>query len=118
MMNDDSILITIKKMLGISAECSHFDTDVTININSSIGTLRQLGIGPNYGFVVKSDKETWEDYLGNDTKLESVKLYIFLKSKIVFDPPQSSIVMDCYKEQIRELEWRLNRQVDPPDTFE
>lgn len=114
----DSILTTIKKLLGIEAEYTQFDPDVIININAAIMTLRQLGVGPQEGFSIDGDEQTWQDLLGDSLDFESAKTYIFLKTKIVFDPPSSSYVLEAYKEQIKEAEWRLMEQADPAKFFE
>lgn len=112
-METESILLSIKKLLGITEEYTHFDTDAVIHINSAIMTLRQLGIGPSEGYKISGKEETWDDYLGDDLKLiESVKTYIYLKVKLVFDPPQSSIVLESIKEMIAEYEFRLNHEYE------
>lgn len=112
-METESILLTIKKLLGITEEYTHFDTDAIVHINSAIMTLRQLGVGPTEGFSITGKEETWADYLGDDAKLiEGVKTYIYLKTKLVFDPPQSSIVLESIKEMISEYEFRLNHEYE------
>lgn len=112
----DSILISIKKLLGIDALCDQFDTDIIIQINSALMTLNQLGVGPAKGFVVTSNSETWSDFLGETQMIEGVKTYVFLKTRLVFDPPQASAMIEAIKQQISELEWRLNVAVDPVQT--
>lgn len=104
----DSILLTIKKMLGIEADYTPFDTDIIIHINSAMMVLRQLGVGPAGGFGITGSTEIWSDYLGDASMLEAVKSYVYLKVKMLFDPPASSSVMDAMKNQISEYEWRLN----------
>lgn len=109
----DSILNTIKKMLGIVEDLNAFDEDIKICINSAIFSLSQIGVGPSEGYSITGTSETWSDYLGDQlNSLQAVKNYIFLKTRIVFDPPTVGAVMDAYKNQIAELEWRLNVQVD------
>lgn len=109
----DSILNTIKKMLGIVEDLTAFDEDIKIGINSAIFSLSQIGVGPSEGYSITGASETWSDYLGDQlNSLQAVKNYIFLKTRIVFDPPTVGAVMDAYKNQIAELEWRLNVQVD------
>jgi hypothetical protein len=108
----NSILGTIKKMLGISYDDSSFDTDIIMNINSVFMILEQLGIGPDGGFSILGNTEIWSDYLGDITNLEGIKSYIYLKVKILFDPPTSSAVLDAINRQISEFEWRLNIQVE------
>lgn len=109
----ESILNSVKKLLGIEPDYTDFDPDILMNINAAIMTLRQLGVGPIEGFMITSADETYEDYLGEgNLETSSVKMYLFYKTKLGFDPPQSSTVMTCIKEAIAELEWRLNVQVD------
>lgn len=104
---DEQILTSIKKLLGIYEENTDFDTDILIHINSVITILNQLGIGPDEGFTVDEDT-TWNDYLDDNSKLNSVKSYIYLKVKLIFDPPMSSAIKEANKQMIDELEWRLN----------
>ena len=109
---EESILITIKKMLGLQADYAPFDTDIVIFINSAFMTLQQLGVGPTQAFHITGMDETWEDFLGADESLEGVKSYIYLCVKMLFDPPQNSFVMDAMKAQKEELEWRLREQAE------
>lgn len=104
----ESILTSIKKILGIDEFDTSFDTDLIIHINSSLMILNQLGVGPENGFVIYSKEETWNDFLNDDSSIEAVKTYVGLKVKLMFDPPTSSFVTDSYKEMIKELEWRIN----------
>lgn len=104
---DEKILTSIKKLLGIYSENTDFDTDIIIHINSVITILNQLGIGSDEGFEINKDT-TWNDYLNDDSKLNSVKSYIYLKVKLIFDPPMSSAIKEANKQMIDELEWRLN----------
>ena len=109
---NESILTSIKKLLGMTADYTHFDTDVIIHINTVFMTLHQLGVGPEEGFKIEDDTAVWEDYIEEDDNLEAVKTYIYLKVKLVFDPPSSSAVMEANKQMIQELEWRLNVQAE------
>ena len=104
----DSILTSIKKLLGIDEAYEHFDTDITLHINSVFMILHQLGVGPSKGFRITGKSETWSSYTSNDETIEAVKTYVYLKVKLVFDPPLSSAVMEAMKSMINELEWRLN----------
>lgn len=109
----DSILTSIKKMLGIEEIYEHFDVDLIIHINSVLSVLSELGLG-NTAFKIEDKSTTWNDFLQDDTNLlECVKSYIFLKVKLLFDPPLSSAVIDAINRQISELEWRINVAVDP-----
>ena len=109
---DDSILDSIKKILGMPPDYDAFDTDLVIHINSVFGILAQLGVGPAGGFSISDNTTLWKAYLGNSKDLEMVKSYMALKVRLVFDPPTIGAVMDAMKEQIREYEWRQNVQVD------
>ena len=105
----ESILKTIKKQLGMSESSTAFDTDAIININTTFMILTQMGVGPAEGFTIKDDYALWTDFISEDSvKFEGVKTYVYLKAKMVFDPPSSSVVMQAMKDSIAELEWRLN----------
>lgn len=107
-MQMDSILITIKKLLGPDHEDKSFDVDIITNINSTLSTLTQLGVGPKEGFSIENDYDEWEDFLQDKMRiLEFVKQYIYLKVRLVFDPPTNSAVITAMKETIKELEWRI-----------
>lgn len=108
----DSILTSIKKLLGPEEIYEHFDADIIMHINSAFSTLTQLGVGPEEVFVIKDKTAIWTDFIQDDKRLEFVKTYIYLKVKLVFDPPLSSSVLDAMNRQINELEWRLNVAVD------
>ena len=108
----DSILTSVKKMLGIEEEYTHFDSDVTMHINSVMLSLNQLGVGPSTGFMITDSTETWSDLLLDRLDLMAAKTFIFLKVKLVFDPPSSGFVVDAMERQIKELEWRLNVQAE------
>lgn len=113
-MENESILTSIKKMLGITEEYTHFDTDIIIHINSVFMILNQMGVGPSSGFIITDNAATWDEILNGSTNseanLESVKTYVYLKVKLIFDPPLSSSVAEAMKQMISELEWRLNVQ--------
>lgn len=114
----ESILNSVKKLLGIPHDLHEFDPDIVMNINAAIFTLRQIGVGPEEMFIVTNEKETYEDYLGSDSKeIPQVKMYLYYKTRLSFDPPSSGTVIECMKEFIREAESRLNYQVDPKDVF-
>lgn len=113
----ESILTSIKKMLGIVEEYTHFDQDLIIHINSVLMILTQMGVGPSTGFSISDETATWEDFLGTDTRFESVKSYIYLKVRLLFDPPQSSALIESTNKLISELEWRLFVAADPVETI-
>lgn len=113
-MNEiNSILGSVKKMLGLTEDYEHFDSDIIMHINSVFTILHQLGVGPDNGFFIMDDTANWSDYTGDDVLLNSVKSYMYLKVKILFDPPASSTAMEAANNMIREFEWRLNVRVDP-----
>lgn len=105
---DDSILNSVKEMIAGGAIHEHFDPELIMHINSVIGTLRQIGIGPQEGFSISDDTAVWSDLIGDSTMLEAVKSYVGFKVRMMFDPPASSAVSEAIKENIKELEWRLN----------
>lgn len=98
-------------MLGIEAEYTHFDPEIIVNINTVLMSLYQLGVGETSYFLVDGT-ETWEDFLGDFTNLEGIKTYIYMKVRLLFDPPANSFVLDAMERQIAELEFRINVQVD------
>ena len=104
----DSILTSIKKLLGITESYEHFDPDIVMHINSALMILTQLGVGPPEGFVIEDDSSLWTDFLADTTNLEAVRSYVFMKVKLMFDPPTSGIVTEAYNRMVTELEWRLN----------
>ena len=108
----ESVLTTIKKMLGIAADYTHFDSDIIVHINSVLMTLNQLGGGPETPTFIGSDMDTWDKILGDIKNLEAVKTYMYLKVRLLFDPPTSSFVVDSMNRQASELEWRLNIQAE------
>lgn len=109
----ESILTSIKKLLGITEEYKHFDADIIMHINSVLMILMQLGIGPEDGFSISDDSSVWSDLLGeNVTWLESVKTYVYLKVSLLFDPPQSGTLLNSKKELIEEFEYRARLEAD------
>lgn len=108
----DSIVLSIKKMLGLDENYTPFDTDVIIHINSSFMTLCQMGIGPKEGFEVTDSSQKWTDFLTNRVMLGGVKTWVYLQVKMLFDPPANSFVMDAYKTQAEQILWRLNVQAE------
>lgn len=104
----DSILTSIKKMIGIEESYEHFDPDIIMHINSAFMILTQLGVGPAEGFFIEDETSVWSDFLPTTPKLESVKTYIHLRVRLLFDPPSSSALIESINRTISELEWRLN----------
>jgi hypothetical protein len=123
-----SILTDTKKVLGIAPDDPSFDLDVALQINAAFSTLSDLGAGPEAGFAIDDETKEWTDYLdpGEDPELQivlsKVKNYVYLKTRLIFDPPASQFVMNALQEQIKELEWRINvnrettKWVDPTPT--
>lgn len=109
----DSILRSIKKLLGIMDEYSVFDQDIVMHINSVFFVLTQLGVGPAEGFTIQDETAVWDDFIPCGAELEAVKSYVYLKVRMLFDPPQSSALSEAINRQISEFEWRLNVAVDP-----
>lgn len=105
---DESILTSIKKLLGIPEDYEHFDQDIIIHINSVFMILNQLGVGPTEEFTIIDKTAVWSDFISDNKKFESVKTYVYMKVRLLFDPPLSSAVMDCINKVISEMEWRLN----------
>lgn len=104
----ESILTSIKKLLGITEDYNHFDTDLIIHINTVLSILTQLGVGAEEGYSIKDSTAVWNEFISDDSRLELVKSYVYLKVKLLFDPPLSSAVIESINRQISELEWRLN----------
>ncbi len=115
---DSSILNELRKVVGGSTspgEITHFDMDLMMHANTYFANLTQLGVGTP-GFILQDDTQTWRDFLGDNyppERLSQVKTYIYIKVRLVFDPPQSSAHMATLKEEAKEIEWRLNVEVDP-----
>lgn len=103
----DSILDSIKKLLGPTETYTYFDPDIILHINTVFAVLNQLGVGPQNGFMITGSSETWSDYLSDAKLLELVKTYVYLKVKLIFDPPLGSSAMDAVKSLIDEMEWRI-----------
>lgn len=113
---NESILDSVKKLIGLDQAYDAFNTDIIIHINSVLMLLNQLGVGAK-GFSITGSTETWSDFLGDVSELHMAKSYVAMKTRLVFDPPTNSTVMEALKQSISEMEWRLNVQVDPEDTF-
>lgn len=113
----DSILTSIKKLLGLTEDYEYFDEDIKIHINSVFSILTQLGVGPSDGFIITGKTETWNDFIPDSdrVKLDMVQSYVYLKVRLMFDPPTSSFLIEAMNRQISEFEWRLNVAVDPKE---
>lgn len=108
----ESILDSIKKLLGIGEDDHDFDDILIIHINSSLSILNQLGVGPQEGFKIYDFSETWSMFLGDSKNIEDVKTYVYLRVKADFDPPQNSFLVNTIEKKIEELGWRLNVACD------
>ena len=109
----DSILTTIKKLLGIEESYTHFDADIILGINTAFSILTQMGVGPVTGFSITDKTAVWSDFIPDMSKVEMIRSYVHLKVKLLFDPPASSTVVEVINRQIAELEWRISTEVDP-----
>ena len=109
---NDSIIVTIKKMLGLDDAYTPFDTDVIVLINAAFMTLCQMGIGPREGYEVSDYDQTWDEFLTNKVMLGAVKTWVYLQVKMGFDPPTNSFVMDAMKQQSEQILFRLNVQAE------
>lgn len=109
----DSILMTIRKLVCGNPYADHFDTDLLVHINACFSILNQLGVGPESGFVVTDETQSWSSYVADNYILNMVKTYVTLKVKKIFDPPLTSSVLEAMDKEISQLEWRLNVAVDP-----
>ena len=113
---DDSILMCIKRLLGLSENYTPFDNEIITHINSVFMTLAQLGVGSGRPFKIKDATSTWYDWLGDDVhRYQGVESYIYYKVRLMWDPPSSGAVMDSINRTIQEFEWRLNANYETPD---
>ena len=118
---DDSILTSVKKVLGVPSYYDHFDRDILLHLNTVMSILNQLGVGPEEGFIVEDESTTWSDLFDGDidtNKMMYVESYVCLRVRLLFDPPTSSGAIDAMERQMRELEWRITVTRDPRDNSE
>ena len=115
MDNAESILTSVKKLLGIAEEYTQFDTDIIIHINTIFMALQQMGIGPKDGFSITDENDIWTDFMEDSILLNSVKTYMYLRVKLLFDPPLTSSTVDSFNKLISELEFRMNSKVESPN---
>lgn len=110
---NESILTSIKKLLGIVEADENFDMDVIIHINTYLNHLNQIGVGVK-GFTIQDKTAVWSDFLGDDvSRLQAVKTFVYIKVRLIFDPPNSSYVASELNNAVKEIEFRLNAEVDP-----
>lgn len=109
----DSILTSIKKMLGIEETYEHFDQELIISINAILMVLQQIGVGPEEGYFIAGKEESWNILLGQYSgSVEAVKAYVYLKVRLLFDPPSNSFLIEAIERQIKEFEWRIRHEVE------
>lgn len=108
----ESILNSIKKLLGIDESYTHFDPDIIMHINSVFMTLSQIGVGPAEGFMIEDDLSTWDEFVSEGENLAAIKSYMYMKVRLLFDPPTNSTHMKAMEDSIREYEWRLNIEAE------
>lgn len=117
-MMEDSILTSVKSKIGMLSDYNEFDNDIIDHINSAFMVLKQLGVGPKEGFSIEDDSATWNDFISDPNQkviLQGVKTYIYQKVRLIFDPPQSSSLLEALKQSISEFEWRLNVESEFPN---
>ena len=110
--SNNSILNSIKKLLGITEEQTDFDMDIIIHINTTLTILNDLGVGPEEGFVIEDSSATWDEYITDRRKFDKIKTYVYLKVRLYFDPPQNASLKEAMEKQAAELEWRLNTSAE------
>lgn len=114
----DSILLSVKKMLGLTEEYEAFDLDIITHINSVFTILTQIGVGPSNGFMIEDKTAIWTNFIKNMSLYQLVKSYMVLKVRLLFDPPTSSAALECYKTQANEYEWRLKTMAEIQEVME
>lgn len=118
MSMEDSILTSVKSKIGMLEDYTEFDNDIVDYINSVFMILKQLGVGPKEGFSITDSSTTWDEFISEPNRkaeLQGVKTYIYQKTKLIFDPPQSSALLEALKQSIAEFEWRLNLEAESSD---
>lgn len=104
----ESILNSIKKVLGLDAEYDVFDVDLIMHINSAFSDLHQVGAAPAAGFMIMDETATWSDFIQDKSNVEMVKSYVAIRVKLLFDPPTSAYGIESLQKQADKFEWRLN----------
>jgi len=105
---DQSILDSVKKMVGVDPSLTVFDLDILTHINTVFADLEQLGVGPVGGFMIEDNVPTWDAFLAGDVRISSVKSYVYFRVRLMFDPPQTGYLVDSMQKQVEKMEWRLN----------
>jgi len=112
---EESILKGTKRTLGLTDDYTVFDQDIIMHINTVFSTLTQLGVGPPEGYMIESDQDLWDDFISDDPTYNSIRSYMYLRVRMLFDPPPTSYAIDAIERQIKELEWRLNQNREETD---
>lgn len=112
----ESILTSIKKLIGADAEYTPFDPDIIMHINTVFKDLRRLGVGPAKGFIIEDDTSVWTDYIADPIECADVKTYMYLRVKLLFDPPTNASHLESIKEQITKFEWTINADAESEET--
>lgn len=115
-MPENSILISTKKKLGLDQAYEQFDMEIISYINSALAILTQLGVGPEDGLNIDGPNNTWDELFVDSKKIELAKSYIYLKVRLLFDPPTSSFVLESMNKQLSEYEWRINVMAEKEST--
>lgn len=114
----NSILTSIKKLLGLSEECENFDNDIIMHINSVFFILNQIGVNPDNNFSITDKTKVWDDYVPPTQNLQIIRSYVYLKVRLLFDPPLSGTLVEVIKSQVAEFEWRIMTSVEPKPVIE
>lgn len=116
-MNEESILVYVKRLLGIQSDYNHFDPDIIYGVNAAFAVLTQLGVGPAEGFMISDDTSKWSDFVTDKSRLSLIKEYVCLRTRLLFDPPSSSALIDAMNKTVAEYEWRLYVASDGDDSI-
>lgn len=108
----ESILLSVKKMIGPAAEQEHYDPDIINHINSVFMDLTQMGVGPSDGFIIEDDTTVWTDFVSDIKKMAAVKSYMYLRVKLLFDPPASPTILEAMNRDINRYEFRLTHAAE------
>ncbi len=109
---EESILTSVKKVLGVTEDYEHFDQDIIMHINTAFFQLNQLAVGPSTGFNISDKSTIWKDFVGERNDLAAIKSFTYLYVRRLFDPPTTSIIENSFKEQLDQLTWRINTQAE------
>lgn len=105
---NESILVSIKHLLGVLADDTSFDQDILANVNAALSTLTQIGIGPEYGLLVEGEQTKWTEFVSEIAEYQAAKMYVYTRTRLAFDPPTNSFVVNELRNQMEEYHWRLS----------